>query len=61
MLCVVRVRIHPDFSGPNLHGFQNNLAQFFFLEEQKCHLKHLLRQMDGQGHTKRANYEKVIN
>ena len=49
----VRVSVHPSgfvrtITCIIMHGFQNNLAQLVL--EERCHLKHFFRWVEGQGH-----------
>ena len=60
-LCFVRACVHcacvrapvqicPDHNLYIYTWISKYFGTVVFLEEQKCHLKHLLRQVEGQGH-----------
>ena len=54
MYACMYLSIHLDCQGHNsyIYGWISNLFDtVVVLEEEKCHLKHFFRDVDGQGHT----------
>ena len=55
------VRICPDHNVYNNAWISKQFGTVVALEEEKCHLKHFLRQVEGQGHRGQIKVKMVIN